>query len=132
MIKLMRFPSATRHCIEIDVWLSTEPYQLYSLAQRWFLTLRSCGPDVRELMHDGCPTACVGDAAFGYVNVFKTHINIGFFLGANLNDPTALLMGTGKRMRHVKIRPGEELDSEALNELIKQAYTGMKSILQEP
>lgn len=92
--------------------------------------MRNCGPDVRELMHDGCPVACIDDAAFAYVNVFTAHVNVGFFMGASLNDPAGLLQGTGKRMRHVKVRPDEDLDSEALSALIERAYIDMKSILQ--
>jgi hypothetical protein len=92
--------------------------------------MRECGDDVRELMHDGCPVACVEDVPFGYVNVFKAHVNVGFFLGALLRDPGGLLEGTGKRMRHVKVRPGEELDSAALRALIDAAYFDVKSRLE--
>lgn len=130
MVELMRFSDASRHCIEIDEWMSGEPNYLYSLARPWFSQMRNCGPDVKELMHDGCPVACVDDAAFGYVNVFTAHINVGFFMGASLKDPTGLLEGTGKRMRHVKIRPGKDLHTEELNALIERAYIDMKSILQ--
>jgi hypothetical protein len=84
--------------------------------------MRGCGADVRELLHDGCPVACVGDAPFGYVNAFKAHANVGFFHGASLADPASLLEGAGKRMRHVKLRPGEELDADALSDLIAEAY----------
>jgi hypothetical protein len=45
----------------------------------------------------------VGDAPFGYVNSFKSHVNVGFFQGAGLKDPAGLLEGSGKRKRHVKI-----------------------------
>lgn len=131
MIQLMRFPNALRHSIEIDEWLSAEPFELYSLAQHWFSRLRKCGPDVNELIHDGCPVACIGDAAFAYVNVFTAHVNVGFFLGASLDDPSDLLEGTGKRMRHVKLRPKKELDAEALNSLIEFSYSDMKSKLRE-
>jgi len=130
LVELMRFSDARRHCIEIDEWMSGEPNYLYSLARPWFSQMRNCGPDVKELMHDGCPVACVDDAAFGYVNVFTAHINVGFFMGASLKDPTGLLEGTGKRMRHVKIRPGKDLHTEELNALIERAYIDMKSILQ--
>ena len=81
-----------------------------------------CGPDIRELMHDGCPVACVQDIALGYVNVFRAHINVGFFLGADLDDPGGLLEGSGKRMRHVKLRPGTPVDDAALARLIEDAY----------
>lgn len=130
MIELMRFSSTSRRCGEIDEWMSGDPVYLYSLARPWFSQMRNCGPDVRELMHDGCPVACIDDAAFAYVNVFTAHVNVGFFMGASLNDPAGLLQGTGKRMRHVKVRPDEDLDSEALSALIERAYIDMKSILQ--
>ena len=81
-------------------------------------------------MHDGHPTACVGDAAFGYVNAFTAHVNVGFFRGAELSDPRGLLQGTGKFMRHVKMRPGDDIDAGALIELIETAYIDMKERLK--
>ena len=89
--------------------------------------MRGCGDDVRELLHDGHPTACVGDAAFGYVAAFTAHVNVGFFRGAELADPGGLLQGTGKLMRHVKLRPGESVDAQALAQLIRVAYADMKA-----
>ncbi len=74
--------------------------ELGAIAQRWFEAMRESGDDVRELLHDGHPTACVGDAAFAYVNAFKAHVNVGFFRGAEIADPERLLEGTGKFMRH--------------------------------
>ena len=100
--------------------------QLGMIAQRWFEVMRACGDDVRELLHDGHPTACVGDAAFGYVNAFKDHVNVGFFRGAEIADPNKLLEGTGRLMRHVKLRPGQEVDAAALTALIGTAYKDMK------
>ena len=88
--------------------------------------MRACGFDVLEMMHDGCPVVCVNDAPFAYVNVFKAHANVGFHLGAKLKDPAGLLEGTGKRMRHVKVMPGEPLDSKALGALIQEAYEDVK------
>ena len=84
--------------------------------------MRRCGSDVRELMHDGLATACVGDAPFAYVGVFKAHVNVGFFHGAALPDPEKLLEGKGKRMRHVKLQPGHTYDESALEALISAAY----------
>jgi hypothetical protein len=99
-------------------------------AQRWFEVMRACGDDVREVLHDGHPTACVADAAFGYVNVFKAHVNVGFFRGAEIGDPDGLLEGNGKFMRHVKLRPGHDVEAQALRELVKTAYTDMKRRLK--
>jgi hypothetical protein len=123
---LFRFPEAVRQDPTIDIWLKEQAPELGAIARAWFQRMRQCGRDVRELMHDGCPTACVEDAAFGYVSVFRAHANVGFFRGAELEDPAALLEGTGKRMRHVKVKPGVELDSAALAALIGTAYADMK------
>lgn len=122
----MRFPEAAPRDPEVEAWFGivAEPHRL--LVQPWFQAMRSCGPDTRELIHDGCPVACVGDAAFGYVNAFRAHAAVGFFQGAALADPACLLEGTGKRMRHVKIRPGVALDEPALGLLIIEAFQDMR------
>ena len=99
---------------------------LGTIARRWFDSLRECGDDVRELLHDGHPTACVEDAAFAYVDVFKAHVSVGFFRGAELPDPHGLLEGNGRFMRHVKLRPDRAIDETALAMLIDLAYTDMK------
>ncbi len=96
------------------------------IAQRWFEIMRACGDDVRELLHDGHPTACIGDAAFAYVNAFKAHVNVGFFRGAEIADPEGLLEGTGKFMRHVKLRPERSVEARVLMKLIETAYADMK------
>lgn len=126
---IFRFPEAVARDPAVDVWLNQQPTELGALARSWFAQLRGCGDDVRELIHDGCPVACVDDAAFGYVNVFKAHVNVGFFFGAALQDPTGLLQGSGKRMRHVKLKPGRESDAAALQALIDAAYRDMKTRL---
>ena len=123
---LFRLPSAARSDPRVEAWFSdiTDPFRM--VARPWFERMRSCGPDVRELIHDGCPVACVEDAAFGYVNAFAGHASVGFFHGAALADPAGLLEGSGKRMRHVKLRPGKDLDEEALGDLIGAAYEDIR------
>ena len=114
----------------VDTWLTDRPAELRPIVQKWFARMRQCGGDVRELMHDGCPTACVDDGAFGYVAAFNDHVNVGLFFGALLKDPARLLEGTGKRGRHVKLRPGREVDSAALARLVDAAYVDIRSRLQ--
>ena len=130
MSQLLRFDGSVRRAPAIDVWMRGHPGELGVIAQRWFEVMRACGDDVRELLHDGHPTACIGDAAFGYVNAFKAHVNVGFFRGAELSDPGGLLEGTGKFMRHVKLGPESEVDAAALGKLIEVAYTDMKRRLK--
>ena len=122
----MRFPDAVRRDPAIEDWVRAHPGQLGAIAMRWFEVMRECGDDVRELIHDGQPTACVADAAFGYVNAFKAHVNVGFFRGAEIPDPGKLMEGTGKFMRHVKLGPHRTVDEAALATLIQVAYADMK------
>jgi len=125
--ELLRFNGAVVRDPAIDAWMKDHAGELGAIAQEWFDVMRSCGDEVRELVHDGCPVACLGDAAFGYVNVFKSHANVGFFQGAALPDPARILQGAGKFMRHVKLKPGTETNTAALSALIHAAYSDIKT-----
>ena len=129
MYELFRFPAAVKHDPEIDAWIRAQERDLGAMALHWFTQMRRCGSDVRELMHDGCPVACVEDVAFAYVNVFRSHMNVGFYFGADLDDPADQLQGSGKRMRHVKLKPGTG-DVMALSHLIEDAYADARRRLE--
>jgi hypothetical protein len=125
--ELLRFNGAVERDPAIDAWMKEHAGELGAIAHQWFEVMRKCGDEVRELLHDGCPVACLGDAPFGYVNVFTSHVNVGFFHGAALPDPARLLQGTGKFMRHVKLRPGTATNAAALSRLIDSAYSDIKA-----
>jgi hypothetical protein len=125
--KLLRFDGAVERDPAIAAWMKQHAGELGAIAQRWFRAMRECGDEVRELFHDGCPVACLGDAPFGYVNVFTSHVNVGFFHGDALPDPARLLEGGGKFMRHVKLRPGAPAADAALARLIEAAYSDIKA-----
>src|SRR5499425_661807 len=125
--ELLRFNGAVVLDPAINAWMKEHPGELGAIARQWFEVMRRCGDEVRELFHDGCPVACLGDAPFGYVNVFTSHVNVGFFHGASLPDPARLLQGNGKFMRHVKLRPGTVTDAAALDRLIDAAYADIKA-----
>lgn len=130
MDALFRFPTARRHDPEVAAWFArADP--LRDFVEPWFEQLRSCGPDVRELIHDGRPTVCLEDAAFAYVDAHAEHANLGFFFGAFLADPAGLMQGAGKRMRHVKLRVGQIPDEAALGQLITAAYRDMRRRLDQ-
>jgi len=124
--ELLRFDGAVAHDPAIDAWFDERSGELGAMAREWFEVMRGCGDEVRELVHDGCPVACLGDVPFGYVNVFTSHMNVGFYQGAALSDPIRLLEGNGKFMRHVKLRPGTAVDAVALRRLIETAYSDIK------
>lgn len=129
MSKVLRFPTAVERDPAVEAWFNSKRSPLGEIAREWFLRMRDCGADVRELLHDGHPTACVQDAAFAYTNAFTAHVNVGFFQGATLPDPVRLLQGDGKYMRHVKLMPGTAVDAVALQTLITTAYLDMRERL---
>ena len=124
---IFRLNGTIQHDPAIDAWMKNNSGDLGAIARQWFEVMRNCGDEVREVLHDGCPTACLGDAPFACVNVFTAHVNVGFFQGAALPDPARLLEGNGKRMRHVKLRLGAATDSASLRKLIEAAYADIKS-----
>jgi hypothetical protein len=124
---LLRFDGALERDSAVEAWMERHAGALGAIARQWFAVMRECGDEVRELVHDGCPVACLGDAPFAYVNVFTSHVNVGFFHGASLPDPGHLLLGTGRFMRHVKLRPGEPAPSAALHRLIQAAWADIKA-----
>jgi hypothetical protein len=130
MDALFRFPAARRPDPDVAAWFAAGD-ALRGLVEPWFERLRACGPDVRELIHDSRPTACADDAAFAYVDAHAEHANIGFFFGAFLDDPAGLLEGAGKRMRHVKLRPGRMSDDAALGDLVNAAYRDIRERLDQ-
>lgn len=131
MDDILRCNGAVRQDPQVEAWFFglTDPLRL--MVRPWFDRLRACGDDVLELRADGCPVVCVQDAPFSYVNAFKAHAAVGFFHGAALADPAGLLEGTGRRMRHVKLRPGEALNGDALSALITAAYRDIRARLAD-
>ena len=128
--ELLRFNGTVERDPAIDAWMHEHPGELGAIARHWFDVMRKCGDEVREILQDGCPVACLGDAPFGYVNVFTSHVNVGLFQGASLPDPARLLQGSGKFMRHVKLRPGKTTDAASLRALIEVAYSDMKARIE--
>lgn len=126
MSQVLRFNGSVKRDPAVGAWMKQQSAELQPIARHWFEVIRACGDDVRELLHDGHPTACITDAAFAYVNAFRAHVNVGFFRGAELADPARILEGTGRYMRHVKLRPSSRIDDSALVALVEAAYRNMK------
>ncbi|MBX9855340.1 MAG: DUF1801 domain-containing protein [Gemmatimonadaceae bacterium] len=125
--RLFPLPGGQADHPAVERWFAAQRSALATIARRWFDEMRRAGPEVTELLHDGHPTACVGDLAFGYVDVFERHVNVGFFLGTSLDDPGGLLRGTGRFMRHVPLTPEHAIDAAALRVLVRRAYADMRA-----
>lgn len=125
--QFLRFNGTVERDPAIEAWFQAHSGALRQVARRWWEVMRACGDEVRETLHDGCPVACFGDAPFGYVNVFTAHVNVGFFHGAALADPSHLLEGKGRFMRHVKLKADGQTDEAALRRLIQAAWENIKA-----
>ena len=82
---------------------------------------------------DGAASYGVGEKKMSQSHVYlapkRGYVNLGFWHGAGLADPAALLEGTGKKMRHVKVRTVEEAGSEAVRDLIGAALAERRAAL---
>jgi hypothetical protein len=87
--------------------------------------IRSLLPKAKEIIFPGWGVADYAhpDKARGYISIGpqKKYVNLYFMDGVDLPDPAGLLEGSGKRMRHVKIKTGKDLTNKALKVLIKAA-----------
>jgi hypothetical protein len=66
---------------------------------------------------------------FCYIGAHRDHVNLGFYYGAELPDPKGLLEGTGKKLRHIKIRDKEESAQPALRHLLQVSLEERKKAL---
>ena len=70
---------------------------------------------------------------FCYIGAHRDHVNLGFYYGAELPDPEGLMKGTGKVLRHIKVRDPEEVEGLPLRRYIqssleeRQEAVGLKS-----
>jgi hypothetical protein len=105
----------------IDECLKDYPAKLQALAQELRQLVKKQVPDAKESVNSwGIPTfTLVG--SFAFFLIAKSHLSLGFALGTSLKDPHHLLEGTGKNLRHVKIRTAEDLAKPGLPELIVEA-----------
>jgi hypothetical protein len=66
---------------------------------------------------------------YAYVAPQTKRVNLGFYYGASLTDPAGLLEGTGKALRHVKVRALSEAGNEVLRQLLEEALAERRSAL---
>lgn len=86
---------------------------------------------IRTLIHDSVPNTTEefkwsrpvfkADKDFAYLKTAKAYVTLGFFNFQKLNDPKSLLEGTGKDMRHIKLKSTSDIDKELLKDWFKNA-----------
>lgn len=83
--------------------------------------VRKSAPELTERLYMGMPCYW-GDRPLLYIADHTKHVNLGFYEGAHLADPDGVLEGTGKSLRHAKVRAKADL-TPALARLVRAAAT---------
>lgn len=85
--------------------------------------VRASAPGLEAIVNDGMP--CYVEPGkrrtVVYISAAKDRVNLGFCDGVDLHDPKGLLEGTGKRLRHVKVRSTAAARDPALAALVRDA-----------
>ena len=69
---------------------------------------------------------------YAYIAVLGGHVNLGFYHGASLSDPVGLLEGSGKKLRHVKLRSAAASKSPSITALLREAIADRKRAAPKP
>lgn len=91
--------------------------------------VREAAPELEEAIRYGMPSYVMGGTVV-YIMTASDHVNLGFYDGVDLRDPKELLEGTGKRLRHVKVRDAKAANSPALRALVREAARFRKGALR--
>jgi len=91
-----------------------------SVIEKLRAVVKAAAPNAAESIKWGQPVY-EHKGPFSYIKAHATHVNFGFWRGAELDDPKRMLQGEGERMRHVKILETHVLDEVVLAALVKQA-----------
>jgi len=111
---------------ELDQLLEPHGSEVVKTVHALIKLVRAACPDSDETVQLGWRSVSFsrGGVMKGSICAVMPHedwVNVQFLQGTSLEDPGGLLEGTGKTMRHVKVRSVEEMDPEALSELVRQA-----------
>ena len=103
-----------------EPWLASLQPPLRPIAESLRRLILEADPDLSESIKWGNPTFERGGKVC-YLAATKAYVSLGFFNGAALTDPEGIIEGTGKKMRHVKLRVLEDIRSELLSSWVRQA-----------
>lgn len=110
----------TEHA-DVDAYITDQPEPLTDLLRELRRLIREEAPEAGESIKWGHPTY-EARCNICYVSAHSEHVNLGFFRGADLDDPQRLLEGTGKSLRHVKVRPGDPVPEDGIRGLLRDAF----------
>ena len=110
----------------VEEFLSNLPANVQAITRELVAVARGRMPGAQEFIYHDAVGYATSDSPFDRICYIapqkKGYVNFGFFFGAGLPDPKKLLIGDGKRLRHVKIWNVEEAKNPALAKLIAQTW----------
>lgn len=105
---------------KVDTYVKKLPPDTQAVVEALRRLIFAVAPQAHEDLKWGQPWY-VGNKGVCYIAAFKDHVNLGFARGAELADPRGRLEGTGKGMRHVKVRSAKDIDA-AVKSLLREAF----------
>lgn len=103
--------------------------QATALAAREFVLGQA--PEAQELAYDAYNAVALAftfsgrlKEAFAHIAAYSGHVNLGFNQGVSLPDPTGRLQGTGKAIRHIRLKTISDLNDPAVTALLQAAVNG--------
>lgn len=105
------------------------------IARRLREIVTDVDPDFVEVVRLGDPAATYGvgpkkmSEGYAYIMPQSKWVNLGFYKGAVLPDPENIMEGTGKQLRHVKVRSMDDAANPAIRDLLKEALFERKQAL---
>ena len=127
-------PSETKFGTFDELIAGFDP-EIMSISRNLRTLILKIHPDVVEVVRlgDGAASYGIGpkkmSEAYSYIMPKESYVNLGFYYGVSLADPAGLMEGTGKNLRHVKVRSIRDVTKPALRELIKSAFAERRKAL---
>jgi hypothetical protein len=82
--------------------------------------VKQVAPEFTTTVKWGQGCFAVGDEHRAFIHAAPDHVQFGFYIGAKLKDPQGVLVGSGKFVRHVKVRATRDIPRDALRALLEQ------------
>ena len=109
----------------VEMFLSNYPEEIQTISRELRAIARRAMPGAHEFLYYDAINYSLSNSPLEricYIRPLQKRVTLGFLFGTQLDDPHHLLQGTGKRMRHVKVRALEDTRNPALEELVKAAW----------
>jgi hypothetical protein len=110
---------------QIDTYINSFAPELQAIIRRLREIATRSMPGAHEMIYHGALGYSLTTSPrdlICYIAPQKSYVNQGFYHGGRLPDPLHLLVGEGKRMRHIKVRSVEDAGNPALAQLLREAW----------